>query len=352
MVRVIFAAWIPRTYLHLNEVFRKASSIKADIKNIKSDSVVSFDIADAGLSFKFEMNPSGLYTLTGNVKEELIEDFKVKAENLLLHKIISTCHTVTYKQILNDSLPLSKCSAIISGKGTYYDKNNPYQEDSIVYVKDEYADSKAIKIHLEAMLFAQFLYRMMERMENLYHKANDVAELLEKEGKLNDIKRAVLGMDLVKKNVAESNSKIDQMIEIFETEKSRTKSLKGTDKTIIKMLETEALYKRIESDKEYMRTLWDLLIAFLDNLDAAAEARLSYQETLESKLIETILGGEVAIALGIAISGIFFIDNGVSFSGVQGIFALTMIFIVWRVLKVVLGRVHTRIGRVRKIGNE
>ncbi|PIO00081.1 hypothetical protein COT72_02860 [archaeon CG10_big_fil_rev_8_21_14_0_10_43_11] len=348
MVKVIFCAWIPRSYLHVYEVGRKAMHIPLTISNIQLLDNVTFHVKDVDFDADFSLNGDGLYTLSTTIEEALVEDFLIKAENILLHKIIKTCHSVTYQQILNKALPLTKINIYIGTKGTYYNKQDPYQQGARIFVKAKptKATQKSALFHAQGLLFSQFLHLMMERMEKLYKNANKISSLLEKEVKLNDIKRAVFGMDLVKKNVAESYEKIEQMATIFAHKKEQVESEK--EDMITRALDTHKLYTKIVSDQEYIKGLWSLLIAFLDNLDAAAEARLSYQETLESRTIETILGGEVAIALAVVIVGIFF-SNQVGFAGIV---TLVTVFLVWLLLRRILSEVHTRIGRVRKIANE
>lgn len=344
MVRAIFGAWIPRSYLHVYELSKKVENMPFKILNFKLGESVSFEFKEDNTLFKFELNGSGLYTLEAEINKNEINEFFKKAKEILIHKIISAAHSVTYKQILSKALPLSSSMIVFSSQKN--DHKAYVYKTEIIHIKEKATEKEVdfAKMHLQTVLFSQFIYLMMERMEGLYNNAHNISSLIEQEAKLSDVRKAILGMDLIKKNVVESKAKIKQMNTILEHERGMFESNKNKTK-LFKELKTEKLYEEITLDRAYVEDLWELLIDFLENIDAAAESRLSYQETIESKMIETILGGEVAIALGIIVFGIFSDKT----QGFAGIISLAVIFLVWKILSVLLKKIHMRIGSIRKI---
>ncbi len=69
MKRVIFGAWIPRSYLHVFEIKKKISKIPLKISNISLNEGICFDILENGMKIKFSLDSAGLYTLRMDVKE-------------------------------------------------------------------------------------------------------------------------------------------------------------------------------------------------------------------------------------------------------------------------------------------
>ena len=165
MGRVVFGAWIPRSYLHVYEIKSKIESLPFKAEKIKLEKGISFEFEFEGEKFLFHLDGSGLYTLESKkgVSKENIKVFGEKSYNLLLEQIISKCHSVTYKQIKDGSVPLSWCIVNVGGGQVLFKDVKPYEVGVVYNVK--YCSKTALYSFMQLLLFNQFAYSLMDKME-------------------------------------------------------------------------------------------------------------------------------------------------------------------------------------------
>jgi hypothetical protein len=335
MAKVIVNAWIPRSHLHVFEIQRSLKKFDLEISDVKTSEGISFKIKDVDGVVDFHLDTTGQYSLSKNFKSmgEALE-FIERAKKTIRDSIIRNSHGVTHKQIENGSLPLCFSSAIVSktrpenlerkkilGRDVFYDLSETYVNDSIIYVSGD-SDKRSDEIVKYICFLAicnRFLFSMMDRMESCYHEADKIVDLLESKISLKELRETIFDFDLIKKESGESYSKIDQMRNNID---AKSESFSGGSKVI------EDWFIAVDADWRYVLTLWELLINYLDNVDSAAEARMTYQETVESRRIEGFLSLETASVIAYLILGIF-VSN---FTGVWGIVLIAVFLVAWLVL--------------------
>jgi hypothetical protein len=350
MGRVVFGSWIPRSYLHVYEVSRKIGKIPLNAGNVELKEGISFDFMLDRKKVSFKLDGNGLYTLStskAGPSEDWVKNFGNKMREVLLEKIIKNCHSVTYKQIKDGAVPLSWCVVSVSGKQSVFEKIKPYEVGEAYYVKS--CSKNALKGFLQLLLFNQFLYSMMDKMEELYHNSDSVAGLLEKAIELGELRKVVLQMDLIVKDVVESNARLRQSRIIFDRFCSyfSQQRFSSSDNKVLKTLGAFRIHNQLVADFAYIEELWQLLLDFLEKIDNAAEARFSYQESLESTRIESLLSIEVASSLAPIIFSIFLTET----YGVGGVVLSFGVFAVWLLIVYFIRRIRGKSvkGRFKKV---
>lgn len=339
MGRIVFGAWIPRSYLHAREVRNKIENSDLRVSNVRFGDGVSFQFSLGKSKVLFRLDGNGLYTLSsadGTVSgKELYE--------ILLEHIIKTCHSVTYKQIKDGSLPLSWCLVRVGDKQTVFGEVRAKSKGETYYLKN--CSERVVNNFLQLILFNQFLYSMMDKMEELYHSADGVASMLEKAIELDELRKIVLEMDLIVKDVVESHARLRQARIIFDRFCSSiiSKGLTKSDRNVFVKAGFTEFREQSSADFDYITELWQLLIDFLEKIDSAAEARFSYQESLESTRIESLLSIEAASSLAPIVFSIFLTET----YGIGGLILSFGVFLVWLLIVFGIKRIRTNSIRIR-----
>ncbi len=262
----------------------------------------------------------------------------------MVEKIIANCHSVTYKQIKSGSLPLAASVIILSDK-EFFDVEHAYDDGCIIYLKRRKEDTLAEQL-LSSILFGQFLYRMMDRMELLYHSSEKVSRLLESQIDIKTLRLAIVEVDLIEKSVVEGMAKIKQLNENFNRKKEEFERLSKRFSGLSEVNIIRRMYNQVSADKVYIEELWAMLINFLEKIDTAADARLSYQESLESVRIESLLTIEAASQVAPMFVGIFLTE----FYGIGGVILALGFFVLWFMLMQLIRKLQISPEGIKKIG--
>lgn len=358
-MRLIVSAWIPRSFLHIFEVNKSTEKFGLQIKNIEVGNKVSFDI----LRYKghskigFELDGTGQYNITFKNSGDINSDINL-AKEIILETIIKNSHSVTYKQIKDGTLPLMFSAAVISrtdikpnlsSKKTgklkiYYDLSRKFEGNSLIYIIGDRNADEAAKFFNFTACASSFLYKMMDMMADYYNKADRTADLLEESISLIELKKAVFGFDLTKKKVSESLSKIRQMNINMEGKREEYNSSR-INSSLKKLLDLDGAFKRLESDRRYTESLWELLTSYLDNIDSAAEARLSFQESIESRKIEALLSIESASVVASLLMAIFITE----FTGMGAAILFISFIVVWVIMYYIIIKVKAKRREIRPV---
>ena len=178
---------------------------------------------------------------------------------------------------------------------------------------------------------------MMDNMSKYYNKADEVVNSLETTISLVELKKTVFTFDLLKKNVGESFVKVKQM-EINLSRKLDEYESSKMNPSIKKLLDLDGAFHRLDSDRLYIESLWELLISYLGNIDSAAEARLSFQESIESKKIEGLLSIESASVIASLLMAIFITE----FTGVGAAMLFASFIVIWFLMYFIIVKIRPK----------
>lgn len=351
MAEVIVNAWIPRSNLHIFEVNRSLKDMEMEIYDVEFSDGIKFKFKDVDGPVKFHLDTAGQYSLSKSVKSmsEALS-FIERGKEIILEGIINKSHHVVYKQINRGSLLICFSSAVMSdvrprglkprkiaGIDVFYDLDEVYRNDSVIYFSGKITPNvKHVASHMCFLaVCSHFLFRMMDRMEEFYHKADEIVDTLEAKINLEELKKTIFDFDLIKKECGESYSKIKQMKENVDR---KSESFGSGNKVI------EEWFTKVESDWSYVLSLWELLMNYLNNIDSAAEARMSYQDAVESRRIIGFLSIDTASVVAYLILGLF-VTN---FTGTWGLVLIVLFLVVWLVLYKLLVGYKKRMKLKRK----
>jgi len=330
-------AWIPRSHVHVVEIVNKVKNLeKSDIKieNLEYDDYVSFNIKsfEEYKNISFVLDSDGLYSLSVKLPEgnadKKASKFYEKARRLMM-EIIKKCHKVTYSQIIEGILPINYSTIILSrreypakglekikasGLTIYTDKKTSYSKDITSYVSGSVSSNvESICDYLAfTNIMGHFFYEMMNKMEEYHQGTKEVIRLLEFEPKSKLINNAYLNLDLVKKDAAESWAKVEQGIDsLFRKRKSfEETSFPSKLKNFINKLGLNNNFKRLNADKDYISSLWTLLINHLDYVDTAVEARVNYKSMKAYKANQWLGIINSGFILGAIMIALFMLGTG------------------------------------------
>ncbi|MFH1610700.1 MAG: hypothetical protein ABIA91_02305 [Patescibacteria group bacterium] len=334
---IILSTWIPRSYIHLREAFSKISLTNLDIKDIKFDENLTFVIKNIfqNVDINFILTPTGIYSLVVELPaNKNTEDAIKKLKKILLDSLIKNWHTVTYKQIKNETIPL-KFSAL------YFSVNKKLKLDNKldkVFAEPYFSKNLSVyHIYQFAIVLMFVIDDYVLKMSEYYHKADKVVVSLKGEFELSELKRTVFEMDYIEKNTGEIMSRINDAKDCVEREVKVLKNIKFEDE-IVKQLDLFSILKRVEVDLGYVDRLWQQMDIMLDNLDNASNARLSYQETVESRRVEWFLSVEAASVIATLLASVFISQ----FVGINAFYLGLIFLVVWMGIYFIMTKIRAK----------
>ncbi|MBT4376375.1 hypothetical protein HOD29_03295 [archaeon] len=334
-MRYIVSTYLPRSYLHLREAYEKIKDSEEDISNKKLDKSLTFTIKNIYKSYEgcFSLSPTGLYTINLEVADKEQRYPVIKAMEDALEKFIKKWHNVIQTQIEEGVLPLFFSVLVFSFK-----KNLELNKNTIIeYSKERYFPRaiESYKTYQFLKILQKFNSYYMELMEKYYHKADGIIKKLKGNFELTELKKTVFEMDFVEKNTGEIISRIEDIKDSTHREKEKISSL--TKKVFLNQ-NLKDLFQEVETDLQYIQRLWNQQDTMLDNLDNASQARLSYQETLESRKVQGFLSIEAASVIATLILGLFI--SG--FTGINAWYLLGGFALAWIIIYNVMTRFKTK----------
>lgn len=331
--------WIPRSYVHVAEIASKINSrgLGFELSNIKFDNAISFTVKEfrGYKNLTFSLDNDGLYSLRASIPDENVEksvsDFYAKAKEFILEKAIKNFHNVTYVQISEGILPINYFTAAVTGREhavkdydvlkfsglrVYLKKTAIYTSDSFMYMSGHFTPQVEGVVDLLAfsVITSHFLFDMMNKMESYHNGTKEVIHLLEHEPNSELINNAYLNLDLVKKDAAESWAKVEQAIDCIVRKESYLENLNAgrTVNELIKGFGIDDNFSKLNADRNYILSLWTLLINHLEYVDTAVEARVNFNNMTSNtanRWLGFINSGFIIAAL---LTGLLFINSNIN----------------------------------------
>jgi hypothetical protein len=300
MALVVAVSWIPRSHVHLHETFDALGKLKLGASDVSYGRELSFTLPEVRgfKDVRFTQEWSGLHYFQVGMSDENVvgnaRDFMVAMQVALVEDIFKECHTVTYKQVLNDIIPInfhvvvfSNAEPQLEGYVTKavrdirvcYDPKSFYNSGTLTYVQGT-EDPKYLTVllyHAYTEVVCDFLLSMQKKMTRLYHEVDSAVKEMESAAEFKTIKDSMVVVDDVLKESAESYGKIRQARANmgFKRAAFREEHFTGVEKDLIDALDVDYYFTALISDADYAIALWsDVLIEYIKNIDATLEARL------------------------------------------------------------------------------
>ncbi len=343
-------AWIPRSYVHLAEIADKArKGLSINISRIEYKDYVSFTINnfEEYKNISFVADGDGLYSvsikLPDNNPEIKAKEFYNTAKKLIMNKLIKELHKVTYTQIIEGILPITFNTVIFNNKNKeikgfikkkagnltiYLKEEEGYMKDNFIFINGKPNKNNEIIMDYYAFTnnLSRFFYEMMNKMEEYHNGTKEVIRLLEYEPNNKKINNAYLNLDLVKKDASESWAKVEQAIDCLIRKNKEFNSIKNN--TLINTLGINNKFIKLEADKNYILSLWSLLINHLEYVDTAVEARVNFKN-IESNNNNKWLGIiNTAFILSTILIGLFITNTG----KLNNVYTLTIVIVIWIII--------------------
>jgi len=310
MVKLICTSWIPRSHIHLFETYAGLDKITLNTSDVMFADDLSFRISGYGSypDIYFTQEWSGLHYFVADFPNERVPDVAVQfirgMQGLLLNEIFKKCHTVTFKQIAADIIPLDFHVTVLSkdridvgkellerkagGLSVLFDPHEIYSPGTVSYVfgSEDPSLKNILLYHAYVEITSSFLMNMMKRMTRLYHEADRAIKSVESSEDVAATKEAMDLVDDIAKESSESFGKLKQARANFALKLSEygAKELNAKEKALADALEIEKSLKKINVDGDYMHSLWsDVLIEYLNNVDSTLDARLMLHSIQKKK---------------------------------------------------------------------
>jgi hypothetical protein len=316
MSLIVVNTWLVRSYTHQYEVLNLLSQVPLKIANQRVSDKLYFDVLDYSNYgvIHVSMDPFGLVSFAIESDAKDLEGaslvFVKDAEDLFVEKIMGSIQKVSYTQIKENIMPLGFHRVILSktfkprgvpekkvGPLTiYYDDQRVYSTDCALYVYGS-EDQKLLNVldyFSFTVLAGKYIGTMVSIMAELYKKADAIVKEIDALGETSayskkqftTLKGSIVETDFIRRDCSERYGKIQQATKNFEhTEQAyRKEKLASGEECIAECLNIEGAFERLRCDSDYLIPLWrDVLIDNLENLSFAVRARISFQESLETK---------------------------------------------------------------------
>ncbi len=302
MAKVTAAAWFPRSYIHLFETYQGVGKIGVKIEDLKYNTkklTLTIKGHKNYADIQFTQGWSGLHYFTTELPEENIKqtsmDFMRDMEVLLLEKILKPCHSVTYKQIVNDIMSLdfhvlvmTETDLDVSGHTLKnigdkivlaYKPENQYYGGTVTYLIGSEDDEllEVLLYHSYSEIASDFLMNLMKAMIRLYHESDNVVEEMESTKSIKEMREPMKLMDDILKECGERTGKLKHILLNFKLKEQEYYSLKlkPLQKKLAEALELPMEFQKLDSDGQYLLVLWtEILSTRLTNLDNSLDARV------------------------------------------------------------------------------
>ncbi|MFH1403868.1 MAG: hypothetical protein ABIH11_06345 [Candidatus Altiarchaeota archaeon] len=300
MAYVIAVSWIPRSNVHMYETYSGLKKTKLDVKDISYDRELSFTLPKVRgyENVRFTQDWSGLHSFQVELPDDDVisksREFMAAMQVALVEDLFKECHTVTYKQVVNDIVPINFHVIIFSGRKPdlegysekkagsltfYYDPRGLYDSGTISYVHGQGGREimDVLMYHAYCEVVCDFILSMQKKMTRLYHEADSAVTQIESATEFKAIRDSILVVDEVLKESAESYGKLKQARSNMGLKRAafREQHFTGLDQEIVDALDIDYYFKALISDADYAMSLWsDVLIEYIKNVGETFDARL------------------------------------------------------------------------------
>jgi len=301
MATVVTATWFPRSYIQLFETYSGLEKTGLNVKDVEyNDEDVSYTITGFKNfpDVRFTQDGSGLHYFTVKLPDEDIgekaDEFMKEMQVILLEKILKACHTVSYKQVVNDQMPLDFHTLILTAgevdlegltvvdAGSLkiaWKPRDIYFGGTVSYVLGT-EDESLIPLLLYnsyVEVASDFLANMMKAMIRLYHAADQAVEDVDAAQDQPAISEVVKSLEELTDEAASRYGRMRHFILNLDRNEAEYRSLKlmGQDRELAEAFEFDGCFRRLRSDAEYMEVLWsNMMEGKIRNLYPTVKMRL------------------------------------------------------------------------------
>lgn len=300
MARVVAAAWFPRSHIHLFETFSGLNKVELEIDDISYRDDLSFTIKNYRdyPVITLTQDWSGLHYFTVELPDEDIaksaDRFMKDMQMLLVEKVLKACHSVSYKQIVSDIIPLDFHVVVLKAAGeapegyvvkeagdlkVAYKPEEYYYSGTTSYVlgSDDASHIGVLLYHAYTEIASDLLYNMMKGLVRLYHEADTVVMDLDAASNPKDMKKPMKVLNDVVKESSERHGKLQQVIANIQLKLDEygEMELSDADRELAAALEIPESFRRLGRDGAYMDILWgDVLVDRLQDISSTLDARV------------------------------------------------------------------------------
>jgi len=306
MAKVVVATWFPRTYLNLFETYSALDKVNLQLDEKKySTRGVSFVIKGykGYPDIRFTQRWHGLHYFTVELPDDGIgakaEAFMKEMQNLLLEKILRVCHTVTYRNIVSDYMPLDFDIVVLTngfvdttgytvkeaaGLTVAFKPEDSYYGGTITYIMGT-EDLDSVKMVVRFYSFTQiafdFLNNMMKALIRLFHNADALIADIESAKDEKELMEAIKALEAT---VEECSSRRGKMKHVLLNLKLREEELarypfSQKENALVEALGVVEWFKHLEADGSYMEILWgDIMESKLRNIQSKLDVRLGLRK--------------------------------------------------------------------------
>ncbi|MBU0762096.1 MAG: hypothetical protein KKD39_03660 [Candidatus Altiarchaeota archaeon] len=282
MAKVTAVSWIPRSYIHLFETYQGIDKTGLKIKERSFDDnkiTFVFDGFETYSEIIFTQGWSGLHYFTTDLPDQDIEGASSKymadMQKLFVEVILKNCHTVTYKQVLADIMPIDFHTIILvdtdpglegykiedaMGLKIAYKPQESYGSGEKTYVigSDDLILLEPLMFFAYTEIVCDFLMNTMKSVIRLYHEADSAAMELQAAGTIEKMRAPLELMDKIVQETTEKSGKLKHAMMNFKLKEQEyySTSFNETQQEIAKTLKIAQAFRRIETDGGYMSILW------------------------------------------------------------------------------------------------
>ncbi|MFA5406839.1 MAG: hypothetical protein WC307_05800 [Candidatus Nanoarchaeia archaeon] len=345
-------AWIPRSYVHIAEITEKIKRgvLNDKITSFEDNGLVSFKVKEyeGYKDLSFVLDGDGLYSVSIKLPEvnpeKTAKDFYMKARNFIMNEIIKNFHKVTYTQIIEGVLPINYSTITMMSKEhqlkdynkkrgggliIYSDSDDNYMKDTFTFISGSVNNSveQTADFYAFTNIISHFFYEMMNKMEQYHNGTKEVIRLLEYEPNSKLINSAYLNLDLVKKDATESWAKVEQAIDCLIRKKNSFDSMRMSAqlKLFASTIGVTNNFIKLSADRDYILSLWTLLINHLEHVDTAVEARINYKSMINNRTNQWLSLINTGFILAAVLIGLFMINSG----ALNNIYNFIALIITW-----------------------
>jgi hypothetical protein len=310
MAKVVAVTWFPRTYINRFETYDGLSKVDLKIKDI--------NYLGKSLSFAFEgyknypeitftQGWSGLHYFVVELPDEGVvkaaDIFMKEMQLVLLQKILKVCHTVTYKNIVSDMMPLDFHTLILTranldtgdytvedAQGLQVARNHEqsYYGGSMTYLlgSDDPSLLKVLLYHAYSEVAHAFLFNMQKALVRLFHNADTIVDDVESAQDLKVLKEDLKVMEGIIAECASRSGKMQHVGLNFEqmSEEFRGLKLSPKEEKLAQALAIGDSFSKLKANGQYIGILWgSIMETKLQNINSMVTTRLRLRQETQKK---------------------------------------------------------------------
>jgi len=311
MAKAFAYTWFPRSNIHVYMLKQGLRKVDLDLAELEVGESAHFKIKSyRGYGdISFTQTPLGVYLLECDLPDPCTKAdakrYMAQMQVLLLEKILKPCFSITYRQIIDDMMPLNFHTVVLSQAkpdDVGYDmvsshdlevdleSEASYVSGTTTYVIGQADDSLQVPLfyHAFSEVALSFVYSNLQAMIRLYHDVDAVISDMDHADSKKQLSQHFKLLDSLSREVNERQGKIEHLIKatheilnIYDTEK-----LNQRHTSLTKTLNISGSLTRLAQDLDYVETRYrEVLDVRLEDINRTLTARLLVHQWPEKKRI-------------------------------------------------------------------